>query len=122
MHNQIDINDPDMIREIARKHWEAINLAIATDGNLEIASRPQMEFLEHYLPSLPADTAKAVLDIYSNESLKHAAEAKRISAIQLEKAKQKAALAARVKRNALLISGLMVLLLIGKLIAMSIKN
>ena len=119
MYRRIDASDPEMIREIARKHWEAINTALTSGGDVDRAFQPQKDFLEKYIPSLPPELAKLVAAAYSAESTKHAAEAKRISEHQLDKARHRAVVSSRIKRNTIVFSAVMVLLLVAKVISMT---
>lgn len=118
MYDNIDANDPEIIREIARKHWDAINTALASGGDIALASEPQMKFLESYIPSLPPETSKFVFEVYSAESVKHAELAKRISSRQLSKVKDHVVLVSRIKRNTIIFATISVLLLIWKIVTM----
>ncbi|WP_394001990.1 hypothetical protein ACF3M1_15035 [Luteimonas sp. WGS1318] len=114
----MDRNDPELVREIARKHWEAINHAAATGGDLAAAYRPQEEFLDRYIPSLPPDIAKNVSDAYTQESVAHLAQFARITEKQTKKIKDAALTAKRIKTNIILFSAVMVVLLLLKIASM----
>jgi len=107
---QVDPNDPELIRELAKKHWDLINTALATDGDFTKASQPQIDFLDKYIPSLPPDVAKKVFEIYSEESAKHAAQMERIGDNKLAAAKRQATLIKRQSTNILVISVIILLL------------
>jgi hypothetical protein len=111
---QVDPNDPELIRELAKKHWDLINTALATDGDFTIASQPQIDFLDKYIPSLPPDLAKKVFEIYSEESAKHAAQMERIGDNKLEQAKRQAALIKRQSTKVLVISVVILLFAVFK--------
>lgn len=89
MDDSFDPNDPGMVRALARKHWEALNVAVATKGNTHPATQLQMKFVDEYLPSLPPDLAKRVLKIYSEESAK-AIEEQKMAAVRHKAASNRA--------------------------------
>jgi len=91
MDDSFDPNDPGMVRALARKHWEALNVAVATKGNIHPATQLQMKFFDEYLPSLPPDLAKRVLEIYSEESAKYVTIAKAIEEQKMAAARHKKA-------------------------------
>ncbi len=107
---QVDPNDPELIRELAKKHWDMINTAFAANGDLTKASRPQFDFLDKYIPSLPPDVAKNVLEIYSEESAKHAAQMERIGDNKLAATKRQATLMQRQRTSILVITAIILLL------------
>jgi hypothetical protein len=114
----IDKNAPELVREIARKHWEAINDAAATGGDIAAAYRPQEEFLDKYIPSLPHDVAKIVSDAYTQESVAHLAQFARIAEEQTNKIKAAAITAKRIKTNTIVFAVVMVVLLLLKIASM----
>lgn len=114
----IDRNDPELVREIARNHWQAINHAAATGGDLAAAYRPQEEFLDKYIPSLPPDVAKMVSDAYTRESVVHLAQFARITEGQTNKIKDAAITAKRTKTNTIVFAVVMVVLLFLKIASM----
>ncbi|WP_355606756.1 hypothetical protein RZV17_01785 [Xanthomonas cannabis] len=115
MNMVIDPNDPELVREIARKHWAAINHAAAAGGDLAAAYRPQEEFLDKYIPSLPPDVAKIVSDAYTQESVAELAQFARITEGKANKIKRAAITAKRVKTNAILFAVVIVVLLLLKI-------
>jgi hypothetical protein len=118
MGTEFDRNDPEFVREIARKHWKAIKLAAQTGGDLAAASRPQYDYLTGYIPSLPPEVAKVVSDAYAQESVVHAEQVKRITQRQVEQARNKVAFHERARQHTIVFAVIAVLAVIAKIVAM----
>lgn len=95
----VDTGDRELIREAARKHWQAINDAAAAKGDLNAAAGAQARFFD-FIDSLPKEEARRVMEVYSEASVPHAAEMARIAERQTDEIKAQVDLRARAARNA----------------------
>lgn len=112
----MDINDPELVRELARRHWNDINHAVASEGDLASAGDAQRRFLDEYVPTLAPDTAKAVTEVYAQESVAHAAELSRITRMKAAQAERQAEIKKRMARNAYLLGGIVLLMALASLV------
>lgn len=64
---QLDTNDDEAIRALARKHWVAIDAASNGQGDVGDACGVQLAFLDKFVPSLPPAIGRHVRDIYVAE-------------------------------------------------------
>ena len=94
----IDPHDPELIREFARKHWGAINFALASGDGLGAAQQRQEQFLAA-LKRQPGPETDRALEVYSEESALHARSSAGIAELQRERAEGQALLRLRVARN-----------------------
>lgn len=86
--SRIDTNDDEVIREVARSHWQAINDTAASHGDIAPMLAAQARFLESHAASLPAEQAAHVHRIYEEASIPHAAELSRIADAQSTQAEE----------------------------------
>lgn len=110
----IDPHDPELAREFARKHWGAINFALASGDGLAAAQQRQAQFLDE-LKRQPGPGARQALDAYFEESALHARSATGIAGLQRERAGEQALLRARAARNLRWISWAAVCLVLASL-------
>ena len=95
----LDPGDPELVRELARKHWDAINFAIAANGDVADAHARQSAFLDNLDERLGSQDAERVREIYSQESVAHARTMAAVSARRGARLLEQAALRSRVHRN-----------------------
>lgn len=103
----IDPRDPELIREFARKHWEAINFALASGDGQEAAQQRQEQFLAD-LKRQPGPETDRALEVYSEESARHARASAGIAELQRERAEEQALLRLRAARNMKVITGMVI--------------
>lgn len=77
--SRIDLNDDEMVREIARTHWQAINDATASRGDVTSVLAAQAKFLGPHLKELPPQQAEHIRHIYHEAGAPHAREHSRIN-------------------------------------------
>lgn len=82
----LDLHDDEIVRELARSHWRAINHAAASNGDVDAAHEAQCRFLDQHLPRLDAALASHVRDVYVNASVEPSRELARIAALKNEQA------------------------------------
>lgn len=91
-------HDPELIREFARKHWGAINFALASGEGLDAAQQRQELFIAELKRQAGPDADQA-LEVYFEESALHARSAAGIAELQRERAEEQARLRLRVASN-----------------------
>ncbi len=101
------LRDPELVRETARKHWDAINFALASGGDMEAAIRHQQRFLDAAQKELSAEAWTELLEAYSGESEVHA---RRMAAIGSRQAEEREVQRLRRKREKRLLLGFLVLM------------
>lgn len=82
----LDLHDDEIVRELARGHWQAINHAAASNGDVDAAHEAQSRFLDEHLPRLDAALALHVRDVYIDASVEPSRELARIAALKNEQA------------------------------------
>lgn len=106
MDEALETGDPELIREVARKHWEALNFAIASNGDRRAAHALQEIFLNK-LDKLPDETlADAMREAYIQESALQVQTATRLMNRQSEITAEQAATRKRVSRNLMLLAAI----------------
>lgn len=95
----LDPGDPELVRELARKHWDAINFAIASNGDVAGVHARQSAFLDGLDERLDGEDAARVRAIYSQESVAHARTMASVSARRDALLLEQATLRSRVHRN-----------------------
>lgn len=86
MDEPAEREDTELAREFARKHWDAINFAIASGAGLASAERRQSLYLDRLLARLPDPASQRMLYAYREESVSHARTAAGIVSRQNERA------------------------------------
>jgi len=100
----LDLDDPQIVRELARRHWEEINHGLASNRDAAGAGAAQREFLDGFVPTLEPARAARVKELYVEESALHLKEFARLSGIQRDRALERAERVRRYNRNALILS------------------
>lgn len=75
----LNLADDDVVRELARGHWQAINGALATNADVAPAHEAQKAFLDEFLPRLPTAEAERIRAVYSEDSGQQLKEMARIA-------------------------------------------
>lgn len=97
------LDDPDLAREAARKHWDAITFAIASGGDVAAAQRRQQAFLDQAEHRLSKEALARLQEAYAQESVPHAARMAAVARRQTHEREEQDALRARVHRRLLVI-------------------
>lgn len=83
----LDLRDDEIVRELARSHWQAINHAVASNGDADAAHAAQFRFLDQHLAQLDPVLAKHVRDVYVGASVEPSRELARIASLKREQAR-----------------------------------
>lgn len=111
---QLDLSDPQIVRELARRHWEEINHGLASNRDAAKAEAGQRQFLDGFVPTLEPALAARVNELYMEETALHLKGFARLSAIQRDRALERAERLRRYNRNALILGiGLTALLIVS---------
>jgi hypothetical protein len=114
--NSLDLRDPEIVRELARRHWQEINHALACDGDPSVAADAQRQFLDEFVATLAPELRTRVSDAYMQESEHHLREFARLSALQRDRVQEQLDLRRRMERRpyivlAVLLGGWLLLVL-----------
>lgn len=107
-----DMPDLELVREVAQKHWDAINFALASGGDVAAAQLRQQRFLDDAERELPAGSMAQLREVYATESATHAARMAGIARRQVEVREQQEFLRARARTNAVIIGAIVAALLV----------
>lgn len=112
----LDLHDDDIVRELARTHWQAINHAAASSGDVDAALQAQHRFLDTHVPCLDPALAAHVREVYADASVAPARELARIASLKKEQAVDMLHRRKRFLQNSLILSIVSILLAILGLI------
>lgn len=101
---RLDLHDPEIVREVARRHWQEINHALASDSDVTHAHDAQRQFLDTYVPTLEPALAARVSDLYMQESAIHLKEFARLSGKKRDRVVEHAQRTLRMARSTLILT------------------
>ncbi|MDI9239637.1 hypothetical protein QLQ15_12055 [Lysobacter sp. LF1] len=104
----IDVHDPEMVRELARRHWQELNHALASNGDPSQADLAQRAFLDAFVPTLAPELRAKVHDAYMQESEEHLKEFARLSALRRDRVRDQMELRRRIGRRAYVLLGVLI--------------
>lgn len=116
MDDVLETGDPELVREVARKHWEAVHLAIASQRSQADAFGLQEAFLGKLDAIADPALRRSLLDAYAHESDRQAHVTSGLMQRQREILEAQAAYRQRARRNIKIISAFFVIGWLGLLL------
>lgn len=95
----LDLQDDEIVRELARGHWQAMQHAVASGADVTVAQTAQRRFLDEHLAKLEPAVAAHAREVYTAASVAPSREMARVSALQLDKTAAMLKRRKRVRRN-----------------------